>query len=1446
MSKDEEQADSYIIFAQANLWKSPNASNELGYYVDSLMRNYRYDSPQNAGIVINRKPDMDDNYAQRLKNVGIIVDDYDNVLSRPSQEERKQYKATYKKAQAKLAKEKREKYKKIQGSFMKAAEDISTSSSDASHKTTQNSQNSIPQNNINNLSIEEQDPRSPAAFVIGIQEPHFLHKKIPGLRGHKLLIDLKDESPRTAIYYSKNLDIWGVEAFTNKDMCTGIYVDASGRKIYITSLYMPSTETPDNMITDSISDLIKKVKEDKADLIVMADANSWSSLWGMKRENDRGKRLEDFIMGNNLQVLNQGNRYTYVRYNSQTIVDITLATSRVAKRIEHWRVRDALAYSDHCSIEFVLKDKGLKPIYKRNLRKGDWDMYANIMDLFSDPSNPQNGGTILKETEPCNVDMLEAATHSYWEDTESALNQTVPYCRPLIKIPGFSWYTKKHAKLKREVRKIRKYVIEKNEMLMDPLFEPKFTDADWLQARRKYRSACKKSRHEFYKQNLNKMNTPSQVAALSRSINKKMAPEVGLMKKDGKIQGMEESIHILADTHFPGSKNTPCKDARTKKDKFVDLQDESVSWITESKLKSVIDSFSPYKGPGPSGHQPIVYQKVGKLARLRLVNIIRASILLHHVPDLWLRVKVIFIPKAGKDNYSDPRSYRPISLMEFLLKIMEKLILWRIIELILSLRPLHRSQHGFTIGRSTDSAHTSLVTRIEHGINRKYRNRQYGFVLAVFLDIQGAYDNLSNRAIITALRKRGVDNNFISWILDFLKFRRISINYKGIQVEKFPTKGVPQGGVLSPYLWNDAHDSFLEIFDSDPVMHAECYADDCVLVTAGPNLEELQRRIQKAVDKCVIWAKRQGLTFSAIKTEVMVFTRKRKSNYQLPKQIEISGQPVKYSDLVKYLGIWLDRNLEYKAHLDIKLKHCKKMLMAMINSMGREWGIPPLMALWAWRAIVRPALLFGCLVWGHILPTTWAMDKTKSLQSLAFRLMTYYRRSTPIAGLEMMTNTWPIDVQARYLQACAFMRTRGFQSHSDNEMYANVEYLKGHRQKIEEWLYRSGGNAHQIIDAPVDDLVRKIIWEKQFQICRSSMTTGKNYGKADHETDFVIFTDGSKDEEGFAGGGLAPYRRTQEEDTFIEGGQHHFHLGKSSIFQAEMYMIYRAAEYIKTFIPYQAGVYEVFIYTDNRACVYALDSHETKSDLVAKTVSALNEAVLTTGTHIYISWVKGHSGCIGNDRADTLANLGRSDRGNPVADLPALSFKYCKTQFWRGAVNYWHNRWDRLAEIPFARQTRIWFPKSRPDFSTKILMTKRRILSKYILIFSGHNFWNRHQYLVTKKKYDQGKIEWNDVQSPICNYCQTVTEIDPDYREGEDGRPVQTSEHLFKYCEFFTRERLEIFGHLYLENLHQIKLPQILRFIEATGLDPLPEENPETAEINLLNIADEEENIDNN
>ena len=79
--------------------------------------------------------------------------------------------------------------------------------------------------------------------------------------------------------------------------------------------------------------------------------------------------------------------------------------------------------------------------------------------------------------------------------------------------------------------------------------------------------------------------------------------------------------------------------------------------------------------------------------------------------------------------------------MNFLLKIMEKILLWQNEEKILSKKPLHKNQYGFRKARSTDSALTSFVGRIEYAL----LNNEYA--LAVFLDIQGAYDNLTNGAI---------------------------------------------------------------------------------------------------------------------------------------------------------------------------------------------------------------------------------------------------------------------------------------------------------------------------------------------------------------------------------------------------------------------------------------------------------------------------------------------------------------------------------------------------------------------------------------------------------------------------------------------------------------------------------------------------------------------------
>jgi hypothetical protein len=44
-----------------------------------------------------------------------------------------------------------------------------------------------------------------------------------------------------------------------------------------------------------------------------------------------------------------------------------------------------------------------------------------------------------------------------------------------------------------------------------------------------------------------------------------------------------------------------------------------------------------------------------------------------YVPATWHQIKVVFIPKPGRNSYGGPRGFRPISLRWFLLKTKERL-----------------------------------------------------------------------------------------------------------------------------------------------------------------------------------------------------------------------------------------------------------------------------------------------------------------------------------------------------------------------------------------------------------------------------------------------------------------------------------------------------------------------------------------------------------------------------------------------------------------------------------------------------------------------------------------------------------------------------------------------------------------------------------------------------
>jgi hypothetical protein len=72
------------------------------------------------------------------------------------------------------------------------------------------------------------------------------------------------------------------------------------------------------------------------------------------------------------------------------------------------------------------------------------------------------------------------------------------------------------------------------------------------------------------------------------------------------------------------------------------------------------------------GMFPVLLQEGWSNVFPYLVRIFRACLAIGYVPTIWRQVKVGFIPKTGRSYYTGPRNFRPIILISFLLKTVER------------------------------------------------------------------------------------------------------------------------------------------------------------------------------------------------------------------------------------------------------------------------------------------------------------------------------------------------------------------------------------------------------------------------------------------------------------------------------------------------------------------------------------------------------------------------------------------------------------------------------------------------------------------------------------------------------------------------------------------------------------------------------------------------------
>jgi hypothetical protein len=163
-------------------------------------------------------------------------------------------------------------------------------------------------------------------------------------------------------------------------------------------------------------------------------------------------------------------------------------------------------------------------------------------------------------------------------------------------------------------------------------------------------------------------------------------------------------------------------------------------------------------------------------------------------------------------------------------------------------------------------------------------------------------------------------------------------------------------------MWGITFDSLLALFDAGPIK-AFGFADDLALILGGCVPKILVGIIQEAVDMAVGWGLENGLIFGPAKTVMVLFSRGQK----VPKtpSLAMSGARIEVSSEVKYLGIILDRKLEYREHIRSKIRKAKGLLMKVKKAVGVLWGPSTRMMRWAYTQMVRPMMSYGAVVWGQ-------------------------------------------------------------------------------------------------------------------------------------------------------------------------------------------------------------------------------------------------------------------------------------------------------------------------------------------------------------------------------------------------------------------------------------------------------------------------------------------------
>jgi len=191
----------------------------------------------------------------------------------------------------------------------------------------------------------------------------------------------------------------------------------------------------------------------------------------------------------------------------------------------------------------------------------------------------------------------------------------------------------------------------------------------------------------------------------------------------------------------------------------------------------------------------------------------------------------------------------------------------------------------------------------------------------------------------------GITGHLYEHIASFLRDRTVQLKIDNIVGDLSESEyGTSAGTRLGPLL-------FIMHLHDIPKNIKPKFADDLVAVSTGTDIKSIQADLQDSTNKLLCWSDKEGMKINPSKTKVMIFGH----TYD-PIRITIEDMQDEVVQTYKYLGVVLDSNLDFSAHVDYAVSKAKRSTSKICTLIDGRKGISIQLGIQLYKTLVRPHL----------------------------------------------------------------------------------------------------------------------------------------------------------------------------------------------------------------------------------------------------------------------------------------------------------------------------------------------------------------------------------------------------------------------------------------------------------------------------------------------------------